>query len=84
MQAEIARVSRYGGNLSLIMFDYDNFKSINDTHGHEAGDLILQYGTSLLLEVLRQEDTFGRWGARSSCSSSLVTAGRGVFAAQKG
>ncbi len=62
MQAEIARVSRYGGNLSLIMFDYDNFKSINDTHGHEAGDMILQHGTSLLLEVLRQEDTLGRWG----------------------
>ncbi len=62
MQAEIARVGRHGGCLSLIMFDYDNFKSINDTHGHEAGDLILQHGARLLLEVLRQEDTCARWG----------------------
>ncbi len=62
MQAEIARTSRHGGNIALIMFDYDDFKSINDIYGHEAGDLTLQHGTQLLTEVLRQEDTCARWG----------------------
>lgn len=62
LQAEIARVSRHGGRLAVIMFDYDNFKGINDSHGHEAGDLILQHGSSLLHQILRQEDTCGRWG----------------------
>jgi len=62
MHAEIARTKRHGGNISLIMFDYDNFKSINDAYGHEAGDLILQHGAQLLSKVLRQEDTCARWG----------------------
>lgn len=62
LRAEIARINRQGGKLALIMFDYDNFKGINDTHGHQAGDRVLQHGTNLLSEVLRQEDTFARWG----------------------
>ena len=62
MQTEIARVTRHGGTLSLIMFDFDDFKSINDKYGHEAGDLTLQYCANLLQEVLRREDTCARWG----------------------
>jgi len=62
LQAEIARISRHSGTLALIMFDFDNFKNINDTYGHEAGDLTLQHGTLLVRGVLRQEDTCARWG----------------------
>jgi len=62
LQAEIARISRQGGTLALIMFDFDNFKNINDTYGHEAGDLTLQHGARLVCGVLRQEDTCARWG----------------------
>ena len=62
LHAEIARISRHGGTLALIMFDFDNFKIINDTYGHEAGDLTLQQGALLVREVLRQEDTCARWG----------------------
>lgn len=62
IETEIARVARHGGSFALIMFDFDNFKSINDNHGHEAGDQTLQHGARLLQEVLRQEDTCARWG----------------------
>lgn len=62
LQAELARISRHGGTMALIMFDFDNFKSINDNYGHEAGDLTLQHGAQLVRGVLRQEDTCARWG----------------------
>ncbi len=62
LQAEIARISRHGGALALIIFDFDNFKKINDTYGHEAGDLTLQHGARLVRDVLRQEDNCARWG----------------------
>lgn len=62
MDAEIARIGRYGGTLGLIMFDFDDFKEVNDIYGHEAGDLTLQHIARLLLDVLRREDTCARWG----------------------
>lgn len=62
MDAEIARITRHGGTLGLIMFDFDDFKRINDVYGHEAGDLTLQHGARLLLDILRREDTCARWG----------------------
>jgi len=50
------------GPLSIILLDIDNFKDINDTHGHEAGDRALQAVAELLLGHLRSYDGLGRWG----------------------
>ena len=49
-------------SMSLIFMDIDNFKKINDTYGHEIGDKILKYVSSLVSEKLRISDFVGRWG----------------------
>jgi diguanylate cyclase (GGDEF)-like protein len=53
---------RNGDPLSLIFFDIDNFKAINDTLGHQAGDNVLIRIAELLKSRLRRTDIIGRWG----------------------
>jgi len=48
--------------ISLIFLDIDNFKMINDTHGHDAGDYILQFTAQVLIRVCRKSDIVARWG----------------------
>lgn len=59
---EIRRSRRYTSALSLILFDIDNFKSINDTFGHAIGDEILKSVASFSAVNLRETDTIVRWG----------------------
>ena len=61
-EKEIERHKRYGGDLSLIMFDLDQFKQVNDTYGHAAGDLVLQTVTEVFSKMIRQSDIFARIG----------------------
>ncbi len=61
-EREIHRASRYCRPLSVIMFDIDRFKSVNDTYGHLVGDHVLTEFTALCRQVLRQEDILGRYG----------------------
>jgi diguanylate cyclase (GGDEF)-like protein len=59
---QIKKSTRSRSVFSLIMFDIDHFKNINDTHGHDAGDIILKELTSLVSSHIRQSDIFARWG----------------------
>jgi len=62
LSAEINRAKRYGLPLSILMVDIDHFKNINDTYGHQAGDLVLSYVGKLILGVIRQTDLAARYG----------------------
>jgi diguanylate cyclase (GGDEF)-like protein/PAS domain S-box-containing protein len=59
---ELERASRYGRAVSLLLLDVDRFKSVNDNHGHPAGDAVLQRVAEVCCETLRACDTFGRIG----------------------
>ena len=60
--AEIARSRRHGHNLSLVMFDIDHFKKVNDTYGHPAGDKVLAGLGRYLAQEMRCSDIVGRLG----------------------
>jgi diguanylate cyclase (GGDEF)-like protein len=59
---EFARCRRYGHPLSVWMLDIDHFKVVNDTYGHQAGDLVLKSLVSTSQEALRDWDILGRMG----------------------
>ncbi|HQP50300.1 MAG TPA: diguanylate cyclase [Spirochaetota bacterium] len=59
---EISQAERHARPISLLMMDIDHFKTVNDTWGHAAGDLILQEVTAACASSLRGSDLFARWG----------------------
>jgi diguanylate cyclase (GGDEF)-like protein/PAS domain S-box-containing protein len=60
--AEIERARRYSSALSVVMFDVDDFKSVNDARGHEAGDRVLAAVAGLVARTLRAADRLARYG----------------------
>lgn len=62
LEKEILRTERNGAPLSLIMADIDYFKRINDTYGHQQGDLVLKNVAELMRKHLRQYDSAARFG----------------------
>lgn len=60
--AELQRIQRYPSPISLAFIDIDRFKSINDTHGHHIGDIVLQGLAHLLQNHLRETDLLARFG----------------------
>ena len=62
VEAEMARSSRYVKPLSILMMDIDQFKEVNDVHGHQVGDNVLQALCETCKIVLRTVDIVGRWG----------------------
>ena len=62
LSAEIARADRLSLPLTLVLADLDDFKPINDQHGHAVGDEVLREFASVLRRTVRESDLAGRWG----------------------
>src|SRR2546426_2973876 len=62
LEQEVMRATRFGHPVSVIFFDLDHFKSVNDTHGHQAGSQVLHEIGRLLLKTLRSTDVPVRYG----------------------
>jgi diguanylate cyclase (GGDEF)-like protein len=73
LQSEVAYALRHGTLLSLVLFDLDHFKQINDTHGHPAGDFVLSRVAELVAATVRREDVFSRYGGEE-----FAVIGRGI------
>ncbi|MCP4605144.1 MAG: GGDEF domain-containing protein [Proteobacteria bacterium] len=62
LDREMSRAQRYDRDLSILLFDIDHFKEINDTYGHLAGDYVLQSLARLISTRARREEIFARYG----------------------
>jgi len=62
LRNELGRLERSGKNFSVLIADIDNFKLINDTHGHECGDHCLKEIAKVLTENTQKRDSVARWG----------------------
>ena len=82
LEREISRAHRYRRELSLIMFDIDFFKKINDTYGHLAGDHVLKQLASVIKARIRREDIMARYGGEefSIITPEVDGVGAGQFA----
>ncbi len=62
LATEISRSVRYETPLSLVLYDIDHFKAVNDTHGHQIGDKVLVHLSRFVPSLLRNTDLLVRWG----------------------
>lgn len=61
-EKEFSHFKRHNNDTSLVIFDIDHFKAVNDTYGHQAGDEVIRQCASSLLECARDTDICGRYG----------------------
>ncbi len=76
---ELKRANRLGKPISLVLCDLDHFKTINDKHGHDAGDLALQTVARVLRGALRETDVLGRWGGEEFMAVLVDTNARAAI-----
>ncbi len=67
LEKEVSRSVRYSLPLSIVLFDIDHFKKVNDTHGHLAGDAVLAEMGKRIRPRIRKEDLFARYGGEEFC-----------------
>lgn len=67
LSVEIKKAKRYGHTFSLILFDIDNFKIVNDTYGHLEGDHVLKELAAICAKGIRESDIMARWGGEEFC-----------------
>lgn len=79
--AELARARRYGRTTAILLLDADRFKAVNDTHGHAAGDAVLQALSGAVASLLRPSDLFGRLGGEEFGVLLAETGGPGAMLA---
>ncbi|MFW5730622.1 MAG: transporter substrate-binding domain-containing protein [Desulfonatronovibrionaceae bacterium] len=79
LDEEILRASRSGEPLSLILLDIDKFKIINDTLGHQTGDMVLVKVAELLRSNIRRVDSLGRWGGEEFIIVCPFTDSKGAW-----
>lgn len=84
LDREMARCSRYARPLSLLLFDIDHFKQVNDQHGHLAGDYVLKRLAEMIAKHIRKEEAFARYGGEEFAIIMPETpAGRARIFAEK-
>ena len=77
LDEEIERSNRYNETMTLLFLDLDNFKRINDTHGHQYGDYVLKITASIIQDNVRNIDIVSRYGGEEF-SVVLVNANKKV------
>ncbi|MFZ2198682.1 MAG: PAS domain S-box protein, partial [Thermodesulfovibrionales bacterium] len=80
LEQEKERAVRYARALSLIMFDIDHFKAVNDTYGHSAGDKVLKKIASVVTENIRKADVTGRIGGEEFAILATETTAESALA----
>ncbi|WP_338669872.1 diguanylate cyclase [Pseudodesulfovibrio methanolicus] len=83
-KSELARAKRFGHPLTVLMFDLDHFKEVNDSHGHATGDEVLRTFALRCRADFRQSDIFARMGGEEFAALLVETrAGQAVEAAER-
>jgi diguanylate cyclase (GGDEF)-like protein len=76
---ELERAERYNRPLSLVLIDLDHFKRVNDSHGHQVGDLVLRHLASLLTGQTRAVDHVARYGGEEFALIEVETDAPGAL-----
>lgn len=79
LETESERANRYRSAFSIIMFDIDHFKQINDNHGHHVGDAVLMEVAKRLREQIRKVDVFARYGGEEFVVLTASTSAEDAF-----
>ncbi|MCG6938144.1 MAG: GGDEF domain-containing protein [Gammaproteobacteria bacterium] len=80
LDIEIDKAKRYGSTFSIIFFDLDNFKDVNDNFGHLVGDKVLEKLTEVVSKANRSVDIFARYGGEEFIILAPETDVNGAFA----
>jgi len=78
LDAAFARPDRASASLSLLLIDFDHFKSVNDELGHQHGDLVLQMGARIVRSAARAQDVVARYGGDELAVMAADTSGVGA------